>query len=153
MAVLCACVSLWCRIKFSIALGPEFVNDYIINLGSSEERGAFSRNATKTWVEGADLLSVCREAPLSSLVPIPKTQINWEFRIKCYTGTPKFKMVVNKKQSAFGTVKDGSYSSWYPDVSTFEKFRPSFQRRFDPLLSCYQLSPDTNYRRTEVKLT
>ena len=36
--------------------------------GSSEERGAFSRNATKTWVEVGDLPSVCR-APLSSLVP------------------------------------------------------------------------------------
>ena len=39
------------------------------NIGSSEERGAFSRNATKTWVEGGDLPSVCRAAPLSSLVP------------------------------------------------------------------------------------
>ena len=39
-------------------------------MGSSEERGAFSRNATKTWVEGGDLPSVCRAAPLSSLVPI-----------------------------------------------------------------------------------
>ena len=41
--------------------------------GSSEERGAFSGNATKTWVEGGgggrDLPSVCRAAPLSSLVP------------------------------------------------------------------------------------
>ena len=32
--------------------------------GSSEERGAFSRNATKTWVEEGDLPSVCRAAPL-----------------------------------------------------------------------------------------
>ena len=38
-------------------------------LGSSEERGAFSRNATKTWVEGGDVPSVCRAVPLSSLVP------------------------------------------------------------------------------------
>ena len=39
-------------------------------MGSSEERGAFIRNATKTWVEGGDLPSVCRAAPLSSLVPV-----------------------------------------------------------------------------------
>ena len=32
--------------------------------GSSEERGAFSRNATETWVEGGDLPLVCRAAPL-----------------------------------------------------------------------------------------
>ena len=37
--------------------------------GSSDKRGAFSRNAIKTWVEGGNLLSVCRAAPLSSLVP------------------------------------------------------------------------------------
>ena len=32
---------------------------------SSEERGTFNRNATKTWVEGGDLPLFCRAAPLS----------------------------------------------------------------------------------------
>ena len=48
---------------------------------SSEERGAFSQNATKTWVEGGDLASVCQVAPLSSLVPNLDTRMLFLLRL------------------------------------------------------------------------
>ena len=59
-------------------------------LGSSEERGAFSRNATKTWVEGGDLPSVCRAAPLSSLVPYTVVVVDHFTPVYLFTPTLNF---------------------------------------------------------------